>query len=269
VVDLSVGDSAVCAVVDAGAVRCWGLNTAQGWLGFMSADCGPYPSMGTSVDQPCETSPRAVLGVAAATGVATSGDHTCATTEGGGLVCWGADDFGQLGDGFSGSGIHPTTPVVVPLLDVTRVVVGASHTCAIAGSARRVECWGDNSYGQLGIGTNALGTDQSSPIAIPTLTGVSDLTAAEQVSCVVLADATVRCWGDPTSLFPPSAAAYSTSPTAAVDITHAAAVRTGGAHACALRADKTVACWGLDNDGQLGNGMLSLGDYTPSPVQAP
>jgi alpha-tubulin suppressor-like RCC1 family protein len=270
VLDLSVGGLSACAVVDDGSVRCWGRNTPEGWLGFVSADCGPYNTTMNAVDQPCEAAPREVMGVSGAVSVATGGDHTCAVLGSGGIVCWGADDFGQLGDGFSGTQPHDPSPKsVLGIFKAVRVALGASHTCAIAGDARGVSCWGDNSFGQLGIGTNALDSNQTKPVPAVGLDHVVDLDAAVHVSCAVLKDSTVSCWGDASHLFPPAPSPLTTdAPTAEMGVTFALAVRTGGSHACALLASHSVVCWGLDDQGQLGNGKLSSWDAN-APVAAP
>src|SRR6185437_4881289 len=105
VVDLSVRGSAACAALPDGTVRCWGRND-QGLLGFTSPDCGPYAEQvdaeTSSIGVPCQKTPHGVPGIGAAGAVVTSGQHSCDIDENGGLSCWGADGFGQLGDGMSG-----------------------------------------------------------------------------------------------------------------------------------------------------------------------
>jgi len=43
--------------------------------------------------------PSPVSGLTTATSVATGQAHACAVTAAGGVVCWGQNDQGQLGDG--------------------------------------------------------------------------------------------------------------------------------------------------------------------------
>jgi len=87
------GGSHTCALDGAGAVRCWGLNTA-GQLGLGSA--------GNRGDEPAEiemlpTLDLGGLGAARATALFAGGDHTCAVLDDDGVKCWGANDSGQLG----------------------------------------------------------------------------------------------------------------------------------------------------------------------------
>ena len=63
--------------------------------------------------------------------------------------CWGAGEFGVLGNQ---SFQDQTTPVPVMLSTVTQIRIGHEHTCALD-STGALFCWGDNSYGQIGIGT--------------------------------------------------------------------------------------------------------------------
>lgn len=85
-----------CAVRTNGGLSCWGDNRF-GQLGD-----------GTTANR---NSPVEVTGLAGAVvAVAPGSGHTCAVTAAGGLVCWGDNRFGQLGDGTTNS--H-TTPVDV------------------------------------------------------------------------------------------------------------------------------------------------------------
>src|SRR5207248_277007 len=71
------------------------------------------------------------------------------------LYCFGANDAGQLGQGFTGL---PSGPKYVSSQATywTSVSANLTNTCAIRGdstgaSTGVLECWGDNAHGQLGI----------------------------------------------------------------------------------------------------------------------
>ncbi|HNM03057.1 MAG TPA: Ig-like domain-containing protein, partial [Leptospiraceae bacterium] len=79
------------------------------------------------------------------------------------------------------------------------IVVGNNHACAQLQSGK-VKCWGDNSSGQLGIGSRipnvpspelSYSLDFGSP--------VTKITAGSSHNCVLLANGGVKCWGDNSS----------------------------------------------------------------------
>ena len=86
--------------------------------------------------------------------VSIGGGHTCALTSNGGVRCWGRNDFGQLGDG---STTYRYVPVAISgASSVIALAAGINHTCAAQGGGigGTVVCWGGNTLGQLGDGTN-------------------------------------------------------------------------------------------------------------------
>ena len=86
-VDLWVGYEHGCAARHTGEVRCWG-SAGNGQVGS-----------GSVPDDASIPRPTAVVGLSRALAVSTGGDHSCATTESGAVLCWGANTLGQLGNG--------------------------------------------------------------------------------------------------------------------------------------------------------------------------
>ena len=127
--------------------------------------------------------------------------HTCVVS-GQGTACWGANRSGQVGEGSRSATAMSRGPV---LGMVAAIAAGGSTTCAFDTNAAYdavVWCWGENGAGQVGDGTR---TDRSRPTiavrvtpqpALAPLAGVGGLAAGSYQSCAIVADGTVRCWGD-------------------------------------------------------------------------
>jgi alpha-tubulin suppressor-like RCC1 family protein len=85
------GGASTCAVMESGAVKCWGAN-AQGQLGNNSTVNSAIPVAVSGLDGSAPAK--------SATSVAVSeAGFACATLRTGGIVCWGDNSSGQLGDG--------------------------------------------------------------------------------------------------------------------------------------------------------------------------
>lgn len=174
---LSVGYGFACVVLADKSVQCWG-DDSHGALGNGTVVQSALP-------------PVAVSNLSDVTMVSCGDYHACALRSGGGVVCWGDNSGGQLGDGTTAAS---STPVQVSgLSGVVAIGTGPSRTCAIT-SGGTVECWG--------AGATLDGGDSPTPVVIPGLPAASAIAAAEFMTCVLLKDGSVQCW-DP-GLSPPT-----------------------------------------------------------------
>jgi alpha-tubulin suppressor-like RCC1 family protein len=69
------------------------------------------------------------------------------------VVCWGANDTGQVGDGTFDDKFAPTP--VMGLTGVAEVSAGSAHTCARRTDGS-VACWGSSYNGQVGTGVSGV-----------------------------------------------------------------------------------------------------------------
>jgi alpha-tubulin suppressor-like RCC1 family protein len=92
-----------------------------------------------------------VAGIADAVQIVAAEKTTCARLANGTVSCWGANAFGQLGDGTTNDSAVPIR--VTNLSGVRQIAVGGSHTCALVETglpSSSVHCWGSNNSGELG-----------------------------------------------------------------------------------------------------------------------
>ncbi|HUL97470.1 MAG TPA: hypothetical protein VLT89_15770 [Usitatibacter sp.] len=241
---IAAGDSFTCALTYAGAVLCWG-DGYQGQLGNGSSgevSLVPVPVSGLS------------SGVVA---IAAGGFHACALTSAGAMLCWGSNDYGQLGNGTTA---QSTTPVPVAGLSssVTGITAGTYHTCAV-NSSGTVYCWGDNDFGQLGNGTTIR---LSIPVPLPGfLSGGSAVSAGAYHTCALNRSGGVLCWGyGHNGQLGNGAASSSATPVSVSGLSSGmSTLATGLAFGfdCAASAAGAVRCWGDNSYGELGNGTTA------------
>jgi len=89
------GEQHVCALLSGGTVDCWGFNQ-DGELGDGSSS-GPATCGGSA----CSTTPAAVPSLNGVISLAAGGFGSCAVLASGAVDCWGANLYGQLGNGTS------------------------------------------------------------------------------------------------------------------------------------------------------------------------
>jgi alpha-tubulin suppressor-like RCC1 family protein len=264
--DVSVvasGEAHSCARLGDGTLWCWGENSA-GRLGD-----------GTQVDRAWPVQVLDASGLAGLTGVLSLGlgrAHSCAALDEGTAWCWGDNSRRQLGDGtlsFKRLPVQVRGPGGVGVLDgVVRIAAGGRHTCALR-SDGTLWCWGDNSYRQLGDGTQsdrAFPTQVVGPDGLGLLEGVETLSLGREHTCASRGDGSAYCWGYGGSgrLGTGSTASVGTPTLVLIDAVTALAA--GDQYTCALIAGgASVACWGYGTYGQLGDG--SYRNSAVSPVE--
>ena len=185
-----------CAVID-GRVQCW--MEASG------------PTMAVT--------PLAVAGLPSGrvADLSSSAWHACAIVAGK-AYCWGANNYGQLGNGTrkkSSSAARVISRGAWGADRVTAISAGQSHTCAVAGG--KAYCWGRGSLG------TALAQRSTTPLRVPV--------PGKRVSAIS-AGAGEWVYEDP------------------ADETDEF---TGRTDTCAV-SDARLYCWGWNTFGQLGTG---------------
>jgi alpha-tubulin suppressor-like RCC1 family protein len=181
---VSAGRTFTCGVTTSGAAYCWG-SAAQLGNGTTTGPqhCG-Y--------DPCSTTPSPVDGGLTFSAVSAGGTHACGVTTSGAGYCWGANDFGQLGDG---TGTYRGTPVAVRGgVTFSAINAGLQFTCGVTPEAAAY-CWGVDEYGELGDGR---GGNVSSFTPVPVLGRISFASvspAQYSFTCGVTTTNVAYCWG--------------------------------------------------------------------------
>ncbi|HEY2745245.1 MAG TPA: hypothetical protein VGL86_11500 [Polyangia bacterium] len=215
----------------------------------------------------CQTGLECLGGacVGCVTALALGDAHGCALLrDGGGVVCWGKNDHGQLGNGGSGDAAAAVAVVDdhgVPIAGVTAIAAGANHTCALR-SDHTIVCWGDDGAGQLGRGATLPGPSDNGVPAPVGLTSIVAVAAGAQHTCAALDNGAVWCWGaNDAGQLGQAPSAGASMPVEVVDraglALTAATLAAGATHSCAIEQDATLLCWGSDTDGELGDGMTA------------
>jgi alpha-tubulin suppressor-like RCC1 family protein len=132
-----------------------------------------------------------VSGLTDATEVVTGISHTCALRATGEVVCWGADNYAQLGNGPSDTSTSVPTPVS-GITNATGLDAGLISTCARLATGQ-VTCWGDNEYGELGDGSDH--NARPTPVLVSGLTDATAVTVGWQHTCARRTSGALACWG--------------------------------------------------------------------------
>jgi alpha-tubulin suppressor-like RCC1 family protein len=178
------------ALCSDGTFVAWGNNT-EGELNNGSYSDSTIPVL---VDR------TGVLAGKTISAIAAGALHSLALCSDGSVVTWGANTFGQLGNGWPYDDVIGAVLVdtsgVLNHKTVTSVAAGGNHNVVLC-SDGTLAAWGLNSYGQIGNESNS---NSSLPMAV-TRTGVlngktvTSIAAGEFHSLALCSDGTLGAWG--------------------------------------------------------------------------
>ena len=241
-----------CLLTQSNEMYCWGQNV-HGELGTHDNISSRGPATG----------PSRAAGAHSILQIATGNSFACYVSEDASVKCFGADDFGQLGDNSTLANMNSAVTVSGGLNSLS-ITAGAQHACAIQ-TDQTVKCWGRNAEGQLGDGTN---TRRPTPVSVTGVTGAIALSAGASHTCALLMDRSVVCWGlntngelgDGTYHSRSSAGDVVANAVETADgspLANVIALESGAHFTCAITSDGALSCWGDNSSGQLGVAMLA------------
>ncbi len=253
IVQVSAGKYTTCVVSQSGGLTCWGDNI--------------YGILASTPTRTFVTTPVVPHSLTSGVAAISLGEfEICAVSTTGSLRCWGANEYGQTGDGYQ---IRSISPVNVhnafadsnPLTGVQALGSSQWTNCAVTSSGS-VKCWGYNNSGELGDGTQ-IGSSQ--PISHASLTnGVSRVEGRYFSMCALLTNGEVNCWGQNSNSqlgLGDNASTLTTRPmltaTPSTAVTGVTDLAVGQFHSCVV-AGGSAMCAGRNNLGALGDGTTTL-----------
>ncbi|MBI1860443.1 MAG: hypothetical protein HYR96_05960 [Deltaproteobacteria bacterium] len=279
---VSAGGHFSCVLLENGSVKCWGRNH-YGQLGQGHAN-----NLGDGAGEMGDNLPAIDLGGGRTAKYISAGTyHACALLDNDSVKCWGYNVDGQLGqesvasmgDGANEMGDSLASVNLGTGRKAKLVSAGSCHSCVFLDDDS-MKCWGNNDFGQLGLGhtsnigdgademgENLLALDFGSRRVRQPVTGFD-------FTCALLDNGTASCWGindeaqlglEHTNNIGDQTGELGAG-LSAISLGSGRSVRQISAgnwsyHTCALLDNGTAKCWGHNQYGQLGQGHTNkLGD---------
>jgi len=254
---ISSGLSDICGVTPAGEAFCWG-DFDMGRRGLQ--DIGFDTSHATFV-------PNKVDGGLTFRSVQVAQWNACGLTTDGAVYCWGASQYGALGNPAAPTldcGYGPCQKVPYPVagsLTFSTLTSGNLYFCGLT-TAGAGSCWGSETDGELGNvsdletcagfgGVKLLCATSPVPIEYTAEGPLVLLEAGGATTCEVDSIGETLCFGSNSY---GQLGNGGGSGGGVLGGHHFRAFSPGSDHTCALTTDSLAYCWGNNDSGQLGDG---------------
>jgi alpha-tubulin suppressor-like RCC1 family protein len=259
---VSTGYFHTCGLTTDDRAYCWGAGF-DGQLGT-----------GTTAQH---LRPAAVVGGLRFRQVSAGWNHTCGVTTDYKAYCWGNNGAGQLGDGTQNSCGDPNPPCTDPETNANRLApvpvlgglqfrqvdAGSWHTCGVTRDDRAY-CWGQNFYGQLGIGGGDRYLNRPTPVAVLSSHSFRQVSAGGIHTCGITTGSRAFCWGS--NRYGQVGDGTTTTRRRPVLVAgghlfrqaSAGGQQQGSGYTCAVTTSDRAFCWGDGRHGQLGDGNTIL-----------
>jgi len=254
VVSIAGNGALQCALARGGSVSCWG-------------------EVGAVMDQPpserVTTRPEAVPRVSTAAAIGVGRLSACAALASGSVVCWGRRQFVDLGS-------DTENTLAVPIVGARGIRAVSSHAGLREDGA--VMVWANGATGTRGDGSyrHVVGAGEV-PVLRAAVLAEGD---TEQHLCAADTDGALRCWGldeygqlgqgGGLQRAPLPVLANPAEAGMGLPLDGVLDVMASATAACALRRGGSVWCWGAEEDGILGNGVVSRAPpWRLTPTQVP
>ena len=247
-IDIDAGYAHACVILSNLSAMCWGTNAWDN-LGINSNSLSATPAHVSVIP-----SGRTIIDITA------GHTHTCALLDNASVYCWGDNQRGQIGVGYTSSSIANGAYAQLDGKQVSVLEAGRDSTC-VAFTGGGAACWGKNRDGMLGDGTTI---DRSSPTEVQGLgdnDSISSFELSFDTTCIITTENIAICWGDETG----NANGASTSPVE-VDFPanrYAISIALDHDNGCAILDNGSVSCWGSGSDKNFGDNSTS---YSRTPV---
>lgn len=189
-----------CALLDDGAVTCWGENRIPALVPNVRAEqlalgYAMNCARGRDGSVTCWGdfhAPYVVRNVASATDVAAAGNGACAIVLGGKVACWGtAQRF-----------ITPPAPllsdeeaIAVPgIMDARQLALSDDHACAVLADGK-VTCFGEAYDASAMARSETIGAQTLAPTSVFGLPAVVGVATSASTSCAWTRAREIYCWG--------------------------------------------------------------------------
>jgi len=188
VVQVEAGHNHTCALLDTGAVRCWGESGDLAVSGGTKLGHGHRDQLEHIGDNETPASMGDISLPGRAVHIELGANHSCALLDDNTVQCWGAGTSSEL-------------PIDAPAINLSEPAQNLTsyweRKCSKL-TTGEIECWGGErralGYGHLPLGSSTNNPSNNGPIDVGGL--VLKMGLGADHTCAVLDTGRVRCWGE-------------------------------------------------------------------------